>query len=314
MNRDATPEASPLEAPSLEVWRGFVNAWDCDELGHMNMRFYFGRAAEGLAALAAAMGAPRAFTADATATLRIAAQHLRYLDEARAGDSLYMTGGLYGFGEHDAQVIQVLRHAGDHRPCAAIATHVVHATPTGRVFPWAARTQAAMVELKAEVPDFAAPRGLPPGPPADPAGAWADNLACVALGPATPVECDVFGEMTVQAAMGRTSDGSGLLYEPVRRAIVREEPGLRLGIAVLEHRTQWFARPRAGEQVQVRSRITALEGKTLRLEHWLCDPVDRRVWAHVQAVSVHFDLDRRRAVAIPPPVLAELKGAMALDA
>jgi len=78
----------------IEIWRGGVNTWECDEMGHMNVRFYVARAMEGLVGLAAALGLPHAFAAHAGATLLVREQHIRFLREARAGAALHMTGGV----------------------------------------------------------------------------------------------------------------------------------------------------------------------------------------------------------------------------
>ena len=288
----------------IEVWRGGVNAWECDEYGHYNIRFYFGRATEGLAALAAALGHPRAFTAQASATLHVTGQHVRFLDEARAGAPLYMTGGLTEMGEAQATVVQVLHHAGDHRPCAAVVSKVVHATPEGRVFPWPDRSRKAAEALRVEAPDYAVARGVAADETMDPLAAWDEGLTLIGRGPVLPRECDVFGAMTAEAAIGRVSDGVGLLQAPLRQAILAQQPELRLGSAAVEARMDPIARPRTGEQVDVRSRIVMARGKQVRLEHWLCDPVERRVWARAVVLSVHFDLERRRAVAAPAQALA----------
>ena len=50
-----------MENPGLEVWRGGVNTWECDRMGHLNVRFHVAHAAEGLVGLAAGLGLPRAF-------------------------------------------------------------------------------------------------------------------------------------------------------------------------------------------------------------------------------------------------------------
>ena len=34
------------------LWRGNANTWECDELGHLNVRFYMAKAQEALAGLA----------------------------------------------------------------------------------------------------------------------------------------------------------------------------------------------------------------------------------------------------------------------
>jgi acyl-CoA thioester hydrolase len=290
----------------LEVWRGAVNAWECDDYGHLNMRFYFGRGAEGLAGLAGALGHPRAFTDQAAATLSITRQHVRFLDEARAGAPLYLTAGVLALGEQDVDVVQVLHHAEDHRPCAAITTRAIHATPDGRIFAWPSRTRDAAQALTTTPPDFSLARGTPSGERVEAEGAWSPALTRAALGPVLPRECDVFGELTVEAAAGRISDGMSLLYPPVGRAVGAALGVGRMGTAAVEYRLDHFARPRAGEMVEVRSRFLATAGKVMRLEHWLCDPGQGRVWAHAYSVAVHFDLDHRRAVSAPAEVIEAL--------
>ena len=53
----------------LEVYRGSTNQWECDEMNHMNVRFYSARFMEGLGVLAAHCGMPDAFTSRALSTL-----------------------------------------------------------------------------------------------------------------------------------------------------------------------------------------------------------------------------------------------------
>ena len=45
----------------VEVWRGGVNTWEIDMMGHLNVRFYVARAMEGLVGAAAALGMAGAF-------------------------------------------------------------------------------------------------------------------------------------------------------------------------------------------------------------------------------------------------------------
>ena len=84
--------AEPL--PGVEIWRGGVNTWDCDEMGHMNVRHYVVRAMEGLIGLAAELGMPQAFSPHANATLLVKEHHVRFLREAHAGAPLTMLGGV----------------------------------------------------------------------------------------------------------------------------------------------------------------------------------------------------------------------------
>ena len=142
-----------------EIWRGGVNTWDCDEMGHMNVRHYVVRAMEGLAGMAAELGLPHAFTPYANATLLVKEHHIRFLREAHAGATLHMLGGIIEMGESEAKILQLLVHSGTGELAATFQTTVVHATPReGEAFPWpqVARDRAAGAARWADGPDRAA--------------------------------------------------------------------------------------------------------------------------------------------------------------
>ncbi|WP_308237939.1 thioesterase family protein [Phenylobacterium sp. J426] len=123
----------------VEVWRGSVAAWECDHMGHMNVGFYVAKASEGLVGLAAELGMPHAFAPDASATLIVRDQHIRFLKEARPGAALHMTGGVVEVDEDTAR-LAFLMHHGDGAFAASFQTLVAHATPRdGRAFPWPER-------------------------------------------------------------------------------------------------------------------------------------------------------------------------------
>jgi acyl-CoA thioester hydrolase len=285
----------------LEVWRGCVNAWECDELGHMNVRFYLARAFDGLARLAATLGQPRAFAPEATATLQISHQHVRFLREAKPGASLHMTGGLVEMHEDGALILQVLHHH-DGQPCAAILSRVLHATPLGRPFPWPARALDAAPGLAVATPEFAAPRNFTGQEPSDPEACWEPDLEVISMGPVSLRECDVFGYMTPDTVLGRISDGMNVLTAPIYAELEILEPGRRLNTAALEYRIDHLERPRVGDLVEVRSRIAGVAEKLISVEHWLCDPVGRRVWARARGIHANFDLDARKTAPIPARV------------
>ena len=135
-------------ADGVEIWRGGVNTWECDEMGHMNVRFYVTKAVEGLVGLAAALGLPHAFTAHAGSTLMVREQHIRFLREAQAGAALHMTGGVLEMGEAEARLLMLLWHSDSGALAASFQTVVAHVTPAeGRPFPWPRRTLELSVTL-----------------------------------------------------------------------------------------------------------------------------------------------------------------------
>ena len=149
----------------VEIWRGGVNTWECDEMGHMNVRFYVTRAMEGLVGLAAALGMPKAFAPDAGASLLLREQHIRFLREARPGGLLHMRGAVIEMGETDAQVLQVLYHSDTGEPAASFVSRVGHVTALGgRPFAWPRQARERAERLTVAIPTYAAPRGVDLGP------------------------------------------------------------------------------------------------------------------------------------------------------
>lgn len=287
-----------------ELWRGGVNTWECDEMGHMNVRFYVVKAVEGLAALAALIGMPDAFCADANSTLLVREQHIRFLKEAHAGAALHMVGGVVEMGESEARLVQLLIHSNSGEIAASFQTVVVHATAReGIAFPWPQRARDRAAALTMAVPEKARSRsvGLDPVEPSGSlARAEALGLMRIGLGAISPQECDVFGRMRPELFIGRVSDGIGALVGPMRAIIAEHAPNkpARTGGAVLEYRLVQMGWPRAGERFELRSGLVGADARTMRMVHWMLDPETGKVWGTSEAVAVTFDLDARKVVPI----------------
>lgn len=298
--------------PGVEIWRGGVNTWDCDEMGHMNVRFYVARAMEGLAGLAAELGLPHAFAPHANATLMVREHHIRFLKEAHAGDPLHMLGGVIEMGETEARVLQLLVHSSSGELAATFQTTVAHVTPReGEAFAWSRAERERAQALRVEVPERARPRSVDLSPATPRAGlerADALGLVRIGLGVLGPGQCDAFGRMAAEQFIGRVSDGIGAFIAPLRDIVAEtaDPPPARAGGAVLEYRIAYLAWPRLGDRLEIRSGLVAPEGRVMRCAHWLLDPTTGRPWASSVVSAVTFDLDARKVVAISPAAAARL--------
>ncbi len=292
--------------PGVEIWRGGVNTWDCDEMGHMNVRHYIVRAMEGLVGLAAELGLPHAFTPYANATLLVKEHHVRFLREAHAGATLHMLGGVIEISQTEAKLLQLLVHSATGELAATFQTTVVHATPReGEVFAWPKITRERAQALRVEVPEKARPRSIdlaPFTPTASLARAEALGLQRIGLGALSPAECDVFGRMRAEQFIGRVSDGIGSFIGPFRDMIVEhaDHRPTRFGGAVLEYRLAYLGWPRTGDRVELRSGLIGSDPRTMRMAHWMLDPATGAAWGTSEAVAVTFDLDARKMVPITP--------------
>lgn len=299
----------------LEVYRGAVNAWECDDMGHMNVRFYVAKMMEGLAGFAHAVGMTQAFAKDAPATIVPVAQHIRFHREARAGQPLVMQCAAIAATETEAQLIFLLDHAPTGAAAASFVTRVRHvSTSEGKTFPWSKRALAGLNACRTELPAHAAPRGLDPETPLAPANranadAWA--MAVTGRGVVDVAQCDVFGRMKPEFVLGRISDSVPTLMDPLRRQAeeqraVTEGRRVRHGGAVTEALIRYRKWPRAGDGLEIRTGLATMTAKAQTMVHWLLDPVTGDAWASGAAVAVNFDLDTRTAFEQPPAIRALL--------
>jgi acyl-CoA thioester hydrolase len=254
----------------IEVWRGAVGPWECDEAGRWDARFQLSRAMEGLAGLAAELGMAEAFSPAAVSTVAVREHHVRFLMPVRAGQPVAMTAGVLSGGEDEARVLQVLRDGRTGEPLTSIIARVVHASVREfRPFAWSARTRDAAAGLMVEPPELPGPKALS-GEPADIGAsrerAEALGVPVTARGVVRPEECGVFGRMRPDAVMGRCLEAAANLGAAAR--------------PLTEARLIYLRAPLAGARLEARSAATGD-----RVAHWLLDPGDGAPWAVVLALT-----------------------------
>jgi acyl-CoA thioester hydrolase len=297
----------------IPLWQGSCNQWDCDEMGHMNVRLYVEKQAEGLIVFAHALGLPEAFRASAPATIIPVDQHIRFVREVLPGRPISMRGCVLEIGESDAVIYQELRHL-DGSLSACLRTRVVHIdTAEGERFAWTARTRAKMEVLRGEAPPESLPRSIQPDAPGLPytditlAQAMAAGAPRIGLAAVPPSHCGIHGWMEPSWFIGRLSDMVPNLLFDWRSRVGRKEGEKRIGGAVLEYRLRYHRLPRAGDLMVAHSSFGGVNGKTHSLVHWLLDPASGHAWASTQVVAITLDLDTRKAVPAPPEMIAELE-------
>ncbi len=302
------------EALPALLYQGCANAWECDEMGHLNVRFHVARAVQGLAALSAEMGMAQAFGAAANATIAPLDIHVRFLREARPGAPLKMRGGLLDTAETEASAYLELRHA-DGAPSSTFRVRLAHIEPrTRRAFPWSSASRRAFPGLACALPAHGAPRSIDlDHSPSDVDMARADALALPIIGRSIvqPHECDAFGLAHADAFITRVSDAVPWLLadwrvEGAQMAAAKDGVQRAPGGAAVEFRVLIKSWPRAGDHVLVRSAIAEVMEKANRIVHWLIDPVSGAPWARVEAIAISFDLITRKAYAPSPEMRAAL--------
>lgn len=295
----------------MEIWRGGVQQWECDQMGHLNVCFYLARASEALGGLAAELGLIGAFRQDAGTTLVIRDQHMRNLREARFAAPLYMTGGVVELGESDGRFLMLLHHV-DGSLSATFQLHVAHVDArTGEPLPWPAQVRARAEALKVSVPDTAAARSCSLEP-LDPAGFAGERLAALGAPQTTlclvqPNECDAFGRMRPDALLSRLLDGAVHLGRRDPDAKKTFNPKAGIGGAAVEYRLTYFDLPQIGDRMAVRAGWSAVGPRVRHLLYCAFDADSGRPLCVADSVTVSFDLNTRRMIVLEGENLAAMQ-------
>jgi acyl-CoA thioester hydrolase len=300
----------------IEVWRGNANAWECDELGHMNVKFYLDKAMQGVANLAASAGLGNIFRDDARATLIPNTIHIKFLAESRPGAPLAITAGFTGICDNSADITLIMRHAGTGRIAASFRLGLAFRDrDNARDMSW---PSAFIDQAKAhvvETPKDALPRGVTEGPPANDASLTRANeidLEQIGMGRFELTDMDVFGRLRADVMLGRVSDSvvnfTGAF--PEEWNFHQGKLDSSIGSALLETRILPRRWPRAGDGYVIRSGVKSVGPKIRNIVHWVLDPATGQPWWTMEGVAAPMDLDARKLVEPDAKTRARLEAAV----
>jgi len=290
-----------------EVLRSSVNTWDCDQMGHMNVRHYFGRANEGLAVLLLKHGlGPRQLRERGLAP-RASDQHLRFMHELRPGAGFSVQAGVVAKSPTLLTFYEELRTLKNELSATIVTECCLYDVRRGENVAWPTSLLEALPSAEvAGIPAYAAARGVTARAERarfDREHATRLGMAPGYLGPVTAADCDAEGVMREAAFMGRIVDGISHTFA----AIQGSARPAGIGGAALEYRFVFHAWPRLSDVIEVRSGLSALASKTMQITHYIFNLETGECVATAQAVVAWFDLTTRKAVEIPGEFVATLR-------
>ena len=145
----------------IELYRGSINTWECDEMGHMNVRFYVAKAMEGLAEVAHVVGLGHAFRAE-RAIDAAAARPAHPVHEGGACGRAVHDDGVRAGGERDVGAAVSADHASGRRAVRGdpdVGGSCGRAT-RALAFAWTGETRARLEALTDSAPAACAPRSI----------------------------------------------------------------------------------------------------------------------------------------------------------
>jgi len=81
----------------------------------------------------------------------------------------------------------------------------------------------------------------------------------------------------------------------------------RLGIAVVEQNIKYKKEVFEDQLLYVESELKAIADKTISTHHCLYEKMTGRLSAEIEIVSLMFDLEKRKAVSIPPELKLKME-------
>ncbi len=283
----------------VPCYRGSVNAWECDENDHLNVRFYLAKANQGLSFVLEAIGLPALLLEKKGARPRIRAQHVRFIKEARPATPLAVHAGLAASDANKLTLYGEVRHSLSGEVMATLLTEVDFVGADGK----ARALSPSQDAPRCTVPEHGAPRGIDArAEPIRPDYASVAEMGFVEIGRGAiaPGECDPAGEMELFQYVGRMSDSvvNLLAHFQTEEELSRRSHGIEGG-ALVELRIAWHAPLRAGGLFTIHSGIAATGRKTQHFVHLFFDELSHACVATAQGIAVAMDLKTRKAIEIP---------------
>ena len=281
------------------LWRGNANAWECDELNHLNVRFYLAKLDEALGVFCEDIGMHGAYAPGATSYLKPRAITVRFLAEARPGTPLEIRAGVLDIGSTSVTLAVVMNNCAQDIPSASYVIELDHVSPrSGKVFPWAERMLEQLHAMKVQLPDICKTRSVDDHDPArfSRQQAEANGMAFVSRGLILNHQTNAHAEMRLEFAFGKISEGviHFITAFPGLAEAYRSEGPLEVSSAVLEAKLNFHHFPRAGTGYTIHSGVSYADEKVRNLVHWVTDSnTGAPLWS-MQAVTCAMDLKARR--------------------
>jgi len=92
----------------IETYRGAVQAWECDHLGHMNVQFYIARVSDAAWTVSHALGLTPSVSRDLKIGLAAVRYEAEFRRELRPGDLIHVETGVRAIGRTSLGLINRL--------------------------------------------------------------------------------------------------------------------------------------------------------------------------------------------------------------
>ncbi len=278
------------------IHRSSVNAWECDENGHLNVRHFIGKNYQGLIHLLAELGLTPQVLRELSAEPQVVNQHIRFHREARQGMPITICGQVVERRKSRFALYTELRHGKENTLFTAFNSEVDIVELKTR--------RPCNFDLNIDVSSFKVPehgiaRSLLHDDVPVTSVEEALELGYVETGRGTVMaeECDEHGCLAFYQYAARIADAIPNFMSTIQST---DEFALRssgeLGGAVIESRADYYNTLERGSRFIILSGVRSFTAKTKHLSHLIFDLDNALLIKHSQGIAVALDLKTRRAV------------------
>lgn len=280
----------------LSLYRGGVEAWECDQMRHMNVQFYMSKASDAFAHLQNTLGLSPALIRFTRKGLRFKTIRTQYKSEVHVGTPLYGLGGVREVsGDLIVGFIHIFNAINDGLSAVYefTADYADYDTDASLPLPDEVRTAAEELvdphtesfQLKPFAGAFMPDRPL-------------NHMFDSARGSVDVWECDQFDHMEMRHIVGYFSDAATHIINEVglTREVIRSR---NLGSAALDYHSEFHAPIRKSTAILLKSGLIDAEGKLFRFGHNLFDMDTGKLAVTTTVIGCYFDMATRKSVPIP---------------
>jgi acyl-CoA thioester hydrolase len=268
------------------TYRGAVDAWECDQMQHMNIQHFARRIGMAERYLLAHFGLSSSALHGRQLHAVARREHIAFAKELRAGCPIVgRSVPVAVSGDHQLRLQHELINSISGVICMTACSEYALVDSGGAHHPW---PEALVLAI-----DASASQAEPPLRPS--AGDGGNGIECGRC-IVSEDDCqagDVTREVLVRLA---NHAGSHVGLEKGRRW---EDGRLAVGSATLHLAIERHAAILPGTMLQIRSALTRSSGKIVHIEHQLLDAVTGRELATMATAHVFFDVASRKAIAVP---------------
>ncbi len=296
-------ELKPGMINYMTCYKGSVEAWEIDHMGHMNVQFYLKKANHALKVFFLKNNITPNNRLSFEDLFILEESHLRYLAEQNAGSPLFIDVGINSLSKNSFSLTMIMKELLSKTPSASFTLNYRIIAKKNKNIQ--NLLQRAYEKYHYPTPEYGKPKGLKlTKSNLMPSIQLAIKLGMqeTFLGIASSNQVDDDKRMGLENYMSIISNAvPNILAESLSKTDTN-----RFGGAALEYSFKYDSFAGIGTPLTIRSGLVGLSEKTFTWRHWIFNAKSGIFLAEAEALVITLDLLNRKSVAMPQKMFESL--------